>query len=175
MISIIIKCTDNFPKNSWNDNPGVTSALNHMLYATAPVAARGQNSLIPSFPSFELTPIKIFFQAFFAAKTKKKNGGGERRARATLRLYRAAPTGSSWMSTVDHKSKLNPGTFKLGHETYFCTPYFHYIKKSHAAFPFSCMHRKGHPEPESPRAHGLNWVGRGVKQVRSRYLPASWG
>ena len=31
------------------------------------------------------------------------------------------------------------------YETYFCKMNFHFIHKSHAAFPFSCMQRKGQP------------------------------
>ena len=41
--------------------------------------------------------------------------------------------------------------------TIFCMQYIHYINKSHAAFPFSCMQRKEQPtvDPKSKGAQGV--------------------
>ena len=43
------------------------------------------------------------------------------------------------------------------YETYFCKMNFHFLNKPHAAFPFSCMQRKGHPtvNPKSEWHQGV--------------------
>ena len=49
-------------------------------------------------------------------------------------------------------------------KTYFCKVNFHFINRPHAAFPFSCIQRKGHPsvETKSDDTKGCRTLGHSI-------------